>query len=336
VTGPSGDVQLDSRRFRAEREAHWRRLEVILGKAERGSPASLADEELLAIPVLYRVALSSLSVARATSLDHTLVDYLESLATRAYFFVYGARARLGERLAQFFVETWPASVKAFWRETLICAAVLFGAALVGFLLVAGDAGWYGAIVPARLAEGRDPTTTTAALREVLYGGGGQNSLALTASYVFTNNAGVAIWAFALGFAFCIPTLLLLAGNGLTVGALVALYASRGLAVPLGGWLLVHGATELFAVILGGAAGLRIGWRVMFPGERTRLDAAAAAGRAAAGVLAGVVVMLIFAGLLEGFARQLVTSDLARYAIAATTLAAWLGYFYLPRRRRGIR
>ena len=52
------------------------------------------DEELLAIPVLYRATLSSLSVARATSLDHSLIDYLESLSTRAYFFVYGARAIL--------------------------------------------------------------------------------------------------------------------------------------------------------------------------------------------------------------------------------------------------
>jgi len=329
------DLQLKSQRFRAEREWDWRRLDGILVKAEAGSAASLSDEELLAIPVLYRQALSSLSVARATSLDHSLIEYLESLSTRAYFFVYGARASLRERLAQFFAETWPASVKAFWRETLIAAAILFGATLVGFLLVAQDPSWYDAIVPSGMAQGRDPTATTKALHDMLYTSAGHNALALTASYVFTNNAGVAIWAFALGFAFCIPTIFLLLENGLTLGAFLALYVSRGLGFQLGGWLLVHGATELFAIVLGGAAGLRIGWRVMFPGDRGRLEAAAAAGRSAAGVLAGVVVMLIFAGLLEGFARQLVTSDVARYAIAGSTLAIWLGYFYLPRRARKV-
>jgi hypothetical protein len=47
-------------------------------------------------------------------------------------------------------------------------------------------------------------------------------------------------------------------------------------------------------------------------------------------MAGVVVMLFFAALLEGFARQLVQPDWARYAIAATTALVWGTYFYLPR------
>jgi len=45
-------------------------------------------------------------------------------------------------------------------------------------------------------------------------------------------------------------------------------------------------------------------------------------------------MLVVAGLLEGFARQLITSDLIRYAIAISSLIIWTGYFYLPRRRPG--
>ena len=84
-------LSLKSHRFRAEREADWRRLEDLLDRVEKGSGASLTDDELLAMPVLYRAALSSLSVARAISLDQSLIDYLESLCTRAYFFVYGAR-----------------------------------------------------------------------------------------------------------------------------------------------------------------------------------------------------------------------------------------------------
>lgn len=120
-------------------------------------------------------------------------------------------------------------------------------------------------------------------------------------------------------------------NGAMLGAFLALFASRGLGIELGGWLLIHGVTELFAVILAGAAGLRIGWAAAFPGERRRLDALAEAGRHAATVMGGVVVMLFLAGLLEGFGRQLITDTAARYGVAAATALMWGLYFYGPRR-----
>jgi uncharacterized membrane protein SpoIIM required for sporulation len=152
-----------------------------------------------------------------------------------------------------------------------------------------------------------------------------------ATFLFTHNAQIALFAFALGFALCLPTAALLVLNGGMLGAFLALFFSRDLGIEATGWLMIHGTTELFAIVLAGAAGFSIGWAVTFPGARTRVDAAAEAGRRAATAMAGVVVMLFVAGLLEGFARQLVQQDVVRYAIATTMLLAWLGYFYWPRR-----
>jgi uncharacterized membrane protein SpoIIM required for sporulation len=331
VSGVTGEFGLRSHRFRAEREHDWRRLETLLRKAEGGAASRLSDAELLEAPLLYRAAVSSLSVARATSLDAALVAYLESLVTRAYFFVYGARGRLGERIARFFRHDWPAAVRALWAETLVSAAMLGLAALVGFALVWNSPDWFTSIIPAQLSGGRDPTATTAFLREVLYKNTGPTGLSFFATFLFTHNAQVSILAFALGFAFCVPTAILMADNGLTLGALVALYASRGLGLPLGGWLAIHGTTELFATVLAGAAGFRIGWAVTFPGARTRLDAAANATRTAGAAMAGVVIMLVAAGALEGIGRQLITLDWLRYLIGGAALSLWLAYFYIPRR-----
>ena len=86
------------------------------------------------------------------------------------------------------------------------------------------------------------------------------------------------------------------------------------------------------MIIAGAAGVHIGWAVAFPGRSTRLEAAGRAGRLAGTAMGGVLVMLFVAGLLEGFARQLIQDDLARYAVAAISGAVWLAYFYRPRRR----
>jgi uncharacterized membrane protein SpoIIM required for sporulation len=326
------ELQLKSRRFRAEREWDWRRLEFLLRKAEARGAKGLTDEELLAVPVLYRGALSSLSVARATSLDAGLIEYLESLCTRAYYFVYGARTRLGERLANFFARDWPKAVQSVWRETLIAFAIFAVCALAGYFMVSADMDWYGPFM-GDMTQGRDPTATTEFLRSTLYHDGDKKGLSAFASFLFTHNARVAIFAFALGFAFCLPTAALLSMTGFQLGAMLALFASRGLGWNLVGWLMIHGTTELFAIILAGAAGFRIGWRLIFPGEKSRVDAAAEAGRTAGTVMAGVLIMLFCAGVLEGLGRQLILVDWIRFAIAGGMLILWLSFYYLPRRWR---
>lgn len=321
---------LKSQRFRQAREDDWRRLERLMDKAEKGSAAKLSDTEILAVPVLYRSTLSALSVARETSLDQGLIDYLETLSARAYFFVYGSRATLPDRLAFFFRRDWPASVRGLWRETLVSAGLMLLGALLGGWLVMHDPEWFYAFVPAELSGGRDPAASTETLRATLDGTQDAGGLSVFAAFLFTHNAQVALLAFALGFALCVPTALLVLYNGATLGAFFALFAGRGLGGELGGWLLIHGVTELFAVVLAGAAGLRIGWSVAFPGRSRRLDAAVDAGRIAGVAMAGVVVMLMLAGLLEGFGRQLIVDTGLRYGVAATTALIWALYFYGPR------
>ncbi len=254
-----------ARRFREQREAEWRRLEAIVVRAERRSVRSLSDEDLLALPTLYRGALSSLSLARETSLDLELVTYLEGLCTRAYFFVYGVRTSPGSKLLHFFRADWPDAVRGMWRETLASALLMVLGTLAAYLLVSGNADWFEAIVPAEMAQQRTFSASTEALRETIGGVDSGGGLSFFATRLFTHNSQVALMCFALGFAFGVPTALLLVHNGTMLGAMFALFAARGLGPEFGGWLAIHGTTELFAIVLAGAAGFRIGCAVVFPG-----------------------------------------------------------------------
>lgn len=327
------EIQLKSQRFRREREADWRRLEAIVDKAEKRSASALSDAEILAMPVLYRSALSSLSVARATSLDQGLIGYLESLATRAYFFVYGARSTPQEQLAAFFRHDWPGGVRGLWRETLIAVALTVLGAAVAWWLIGSDSDWFFGFVDQGLADGRDPTASREALRATLYHDEGAEGLSAFSTFLFTHNAQIALVAFALGFAFGAPTIILLLMNGAMLGAMLHVFIQKGLGFEFGGWLLIHGVTELFAIILAGAAGMKIGWAVAFPGHDSRLEALSGAGRSTGAAMVGVVLMLMCAGLLEGFGRQLIVNDLARYGVAAATALLWGLYFYGPRPTR---
>ncbi len=321
---------LRSDRFRLEREGDWKRLEHIVSRMEKGRMRGLSDDDVLALPVLYRTVASSLSVARETSLDAATLAYLESLVQRAWFLVYGPRVSLGTWLRRFLGGGLSASVRAIWPDLLIALAVMVAGTVVGWLLVASDAEWYHALMPGGPGEARVPGASRAVLFDTLFGNDGQDPMSAFAAYLFSNNAQVSILAFAFGFAFGIPTLLLLVQNTAVLGALLWLYHGQGLTLELAGWLSVHGTTELFAILLSGAAGLHIGRSMAFPGERPVLQAAGEAGRRASQIMAGVVIMLVIAAILEGFARQLIDNTPGRLALGGSMLVFWLVYFFALR------
>lgn len=325
------DRVMKSYRFREEREAEWKQLDVIITLAEKRGVDALSDAQMTELPGLYRQAVSSLSVARTISLDQNVTAYLETLCARAYFFVYGTRSRFWERIGIFLRRDWPAAVSAAAGPTLLSFLCLFGGALLAFALVLSDPEWYWTLNGGW--DSRNPNATYQDLRATLYTDDLDiiDLLTAFAAQLFSHNSGIAIFAFALGFAFGMPTAILLIYNGLHIGSFYAVFWAKGLGYELTGWLFIHGVTELFAVILAGAAGFMIGGAVAFPGRLSRMESMRQAGEKAAMVIIGAVVMLFIAALLEGFGRQLINSDIVRYAIAAGTLIFWLGYFYLPRK-----
>jgi uncharacterized membrane protein SpoIIM required for sporulation len=330
---------LRSDRFRLDREADWQRLEAIVVRMEKGRLRKISDEDLLALPQLYRTVASSLSIARETSLDAATLAYLEALVQRAWFVVYGPRSSLFEWLRGFLGGGWSAAVRGIGFDVAIALTVMVAGVIVGWLLVSHDPQWYFALMSRDMAGARVPGASAEALRATLFDGKDQNGMSVFAAQLFSNNAQVSILSFALGFALGIPSLLLLVHNLALLGAMGWLYHGKGLLLDFAGWICVHGTTELFAILLSGAAGLHIGRAIAFPGNRPVLTAVAEAGRRAAVVMTGVVLMLVVAALLEGFARQLVDQTPGRFAIGGFMLLLWCSYFFAfrgnagPRRRK---
>jgi uncharacterized membrane protein SpoIIM required for sporulation len=321
---------LRSDRFRLEREGEWRRLEAIVGRMEGGGLRRIADDDLIALPALYRTAASSLAVARETSLDAATLAYLEALVQRAWFQVYGPRQGFARWLRGFLLGGWSRAVREIWLDICIALFVMVAGAIVGWLLVAQDEAWYYRLVPGGMADTRVPGASREELLATLATEESAAGLSTFAASLFSHNSAICIMAFALGFAFGIPSLMLMVHNMAMLGALLWLFAGQGLLPEIAAWLSVHGTTEIFGILLSGAAGLHIGRAMAFPGNRSVLDAAAEAGRRGAVVMVGVVIMMVIAGLLEAFPRQLVDGTGPRFLIGGTMLAFWLAYFFLYR------
>jgi uncharacterized membrane protein SpoIIM required for sporulation len=331
---------LKSYEFRREREQGWRALEALLARADKVGVHGLDADELHRLPVLYRAAVTSLSVARAISLDRNLVAYLESLAARAHLRVYGAKEGTLAALQRFVRASLPSLVRELGRWLVVSIALLAVGVLAGFSLVAHDLDRYEALVPSGFAQGRGPASTREELLDVLRGSGGRTGngeetqedegsvdlLAAFAGFLFAHNSQVGMLCFALGFAAGVPVVLLLFSNGLLLGALAGLHHHKGLDLEFWGWVLPHGVTELLAVALCGAAGLALGRALVVPGRFGRLQELARAGRRVAPVVLGAVGLFLVAALIEGFFRQLVVGEVPRYLLAGASVVFWAWYF----------
>lgn len=326
-------LRLRSYEFRREREASWRRLQNLIARVETRGLRSLSGEELAELPQLYRGALSSLSVARAISLDRNLLDFLESLCQRSYLCVYASRRHALEVVISFFVRDLPQTVRRFRWHIFTAFLFLLVGTVAGYLVTIGDPDKFHAFVPAELAGGRSPEAATADMEESLYGGADTptGELGAFAGFLFRHNAWIGILYFALGFAAGLPVFYFLIYNGLVVGAFLGAYRFHGLEVDAFAWLMIHGVTELLALVICSAGGLALAHALVFPGPFTRLENLARVGRKAGTLVIGGVLMLFLAGLIEGIGRQTITSMGARFTFAAVTAGVWLCYFSLAGR-----
>jgi uncharacterized membrane protein SpoIIM required for sporulation len=325
---------LKSSEFRKGREDGWRELETLVAQVERRGVRLLSLYELQRLPVLYRSALSSLSVARTIALDRNLLLYLENLALRSFLVVYGPRISPLEGVRTFLRVDLPAAVRAARWHIVIATLALAAGVAAGFMLTLQDEAWLSSLVPSGLAGGRGIASTRADLYDKeLFAPwpGAVEAFGLFANVLFSHNTLVGIMTFGLGLAAGIPTLMLNVYQGLTLGAFLALHYNRGLTVDFLGWISIHGTTELGALVLLAAGGLLIAEKILFPGRYGRIDNLALHGRQAAQIAVGAILMLFVAAILEGGFRQLVASTPLRFAIGLSIGALWIAYFSLSGR-----
>ena len=283
---------MDIDRFLAVNQPTWDRLDVLLRKAGRRRLGRLSPSEVDELVTLYQRVSTHLSVARTTYRDPGLVIRLSQLVAAAGAVVYGSRPRTLRSIGRFFTATFPA---ALWR---IRAFILISFILT-FAPAAGIGIWL-AHSPAALDAAAPSTVRAAYVDEESNHYYTDHPSAEFATKVFTNNVEVAIFAFAAWILLCIPTALILLMNSINLGFAVGLFAAVGKLPLLLGLLAPHGLIELTSVIIAGAAGLRLGWTLIDPGDRRRRDALAEEGRRAVVLVFGTACTLLVAGLIEGF------------------------------------
>ena len=149
--------------------------------------------------------------------------------------------------------------------------------------------------------------------------------------IFTNNIKVTFYAFALGAMVGLGTLYVLAYNGASFGAIMALTYRAGFGNDLLTFVVGHGVIELSCIFIAGGAGLLIGTALLMPGDMTRGDALKARGMEAVRLIVGCIPLLVVAGIIEGFISPAPINPLIKFGIAGITGVALYSYLFLAGR-----
>ena len=305
----------------------WDRLDELTRRAG-GNPSRLSSAELEELVTSYERVSTHLSLARTRLRDPGLVSALTGLTARAGAVVYGHEARTWRALGRFFADTFPAAVwHARWFVVVSFALFALPAVAVGL--------WLGNS-PAALDIAAPPVVREAYVEEDFEKYYSSSPSGQFATQVTTNNIRVGILAFASGVLFCIVTAVLLVLNGANLGYALGLFMAASQQPKFWGLIIPHGALELTAVFLAGAAGLRLGWTLIDPGDRTRGAALTEEGRRAVVIVIGLVVMFVVAGLIEGFVTGSGLPTWARVGIGATVEMVFIIYVVMRGRSAAAR
>ena len=311
---------MDVDRFIARNLASWNRLEELT----RTSRRSLTPAQVEELVQLYQRTSAHLSYARTARADAALVARLTRLVAGAAGLLYSTRSRSAAGFARFFTTSFPAAVWHARRFVVVAALLLLVPAVVmGTWLASSDVA-LDTSGPAAAREAYVEDDFEAYYSSVPAG--------QFAAEVTVNNIQVSILAFAAGALLCVVTAYILASNGANVGVAAGTFAAAGEQPKFYGLILPHGALELSAVIVAGAAGLAIGWAIIAPGDRPRGVALADEGRRAAAIVLGLMLAFIVAGTIEGFVTPSGMPTIARVSIGLAAASVFWTYVITLGRR----
>jgi uncharacterized membrane protein SpoIIM required for sporulation len=316
--------------FESRHKAEWERFALALERLERGKQTS----QVSGFPKAYRRLCQHLALAQERGYSSFLIDSLQQQALRGHQQLYRHRSRLGANLLSFILADFPRLVRSEWPFVLVAGLLFFGSLIgVGVLVHAFPELVYNLIPADQVREMQgmyDPvaghlgrTTERAASEDwVMFG------------YYVMHNIGIAFQTFASGLLAGVGSAFFLFYNGLVIGAVAGHLSEIGFGQTFWPFVIGHGAFELSAIALAGAAGLKLGWALIAPGRLTRGEALRLAARKSVLLICGVMLFLLIAAFIEAYwSAKTTVMPLTKYAVGAALWALVAMYLLFAGRTR---
>ncbi len=274
------------------RRPHWDRLSALLVLAERNGVGELSRTELQELALLYRQVAADLSVLRQDSTARNPAAEVNQLLARAHHLVYSSKKTSLSSLFRFLRDQYPAIFRRNLAYVLASLVISLACGLLGVVVTTTR--------PEFMRHFVGPEMIATMERHQMWTQSIVSVAPMETSHIMTNNLTVSFMMFAGGISFGLLTLFSLYVNGMMLGVIGAACHQYGMSIALWSFVAAHGSLELPSILIAGAAGLRLGHSMLFPGGYRWRDSVAQGGIEATRLVSGIIPLLVIAGCLEGF------------------------------------
>ncbi len=279
----------------------------------------LTASELEQLIYAYRQIVSDLARARSKNTDSGTLEEINSLAILGNQLLNSTYQKDYSTTKNSFFVNFPILVCRYYKFIAMSACLFFVPAAIAFFATQ----WHHELAYDLVAEsfldfnpwqkdnmhGMPPLTRP-----------------VTAASIISNNIQVTFFAFAFGITAGIGTAYVLIYNGIHLGAVFSWLLLQGHGRAFWGWIMPHAGTEILAIILAGGAGFILAEAVLRPGVLTIKESLKKSAGKAITIEIGCILMLLVAGLIEGFVSPSSIGFMTRILWLAVSCLVWGIYF----------
>ncbi len=324
---------MNRERFIKERRQDWQRFESLAMKFQRSRQKNWSGAEVAELSRLYRSICYDLSLVQSREWGARLEQYLNDLVAQGHNCLYRTAPKSLSGIGTFFSVGFPSLLrqryKAFWLAFVLFIVPFIVSTFVAILrpdladMVVGEDQMKQAVemYSSDLYDNID--TSYLQQRSGMFG------------FYIGNNTGIAFRAYAAGALAGVGTCLVLLSNGITIGMIQGgiLAAGEPATTNFTSFVITHGAFELTAIVIAGAAGFVLAQGIVMPGNRTRIDSLRYHGTESLKLALGAGVMLFIAAMIEGYFSPLAIAPVFKYLMGTICWLAVIAYFTMAGRER---
>ncbi len=309
-------------RFLETRGPVWQRLGALVSKCRRRGSRALTEDELHEVTRLYAAVAVDVARARMYGLDPRTQERINQLAIAAHGLLYRRpHVRPLRAIWRFFRHDYPRLFRRLGVHVALAVAIFVVGTIGAYASVRARPNTAYLFVPQGL-DVHDPSQVTGEDVSERYRLMPKPPFA---SAITANNISVAFNAFALGITAGLGTCYVVLLNSMMLGAFLGHFANHNLGYECCSFLVPHGALEIFAILVSGGAGLRLGLSLALPGRLTRMASLRAGAREAVLLVLGLIPLFIVAGAIEGFVTPTYLPGAVKIALGLGVLGAALAY-----------